>query len=167
MPMNGITLTTAGNLTRDPEFSTVGSGKSLAKFSLAIERSWRTADGEWDKAVSYLDVVCWGNLADDVANLLKKGTRIVVSGRLDQQTWDDKETGAKRSRLELTADEVAISLRHVESFERRTYGEAQPVGAGARNGGATRASGARPSQPASRPAPQASYKDDGGDIWDN
>lgn len=149
--MNGINVTIAGGLTRDPEFSTVGSGSTLAKFSVACERSWRTADGEWDKAVSYIDVVCWKNLADDAARLLTKGTRVIITGRLDQQSWEDKDTGAKRSRLELTADEIAISLRHVESFERKQYNsDAQPVGAGARN---------------SRPAPRPAANDDS--IWDN
>lgn len=158
--MNGINITIAGGLTRDPEVQYTGNGSALAKFSVATERSWRTADGEWDKAVSYIDVVCWKNLAEDVERLLSKGSRVIITGRLDQQSWEDKETGAKRSRLELTADEVAISLRSVESFERKVYsndGDRQPVGAGARAGA---------SRPASRPAPRPAPANDDA-IWDN
>jgi single-strand DNA-binding protein len=153
--MNGINLTIAGNLTREPEAVAVNNGTSLTKFSLACERSWRTPAGEWDKAVTYVDVVCWKNLADDTAKLLEKGVRVIVTGRLDQQTWQDKETGQNRSRLEVTADEVAISLRAVESFERRRYDE--NAGNGAARGGQ------RPAQPQRRPAP-AQGNDD---IWDD
>lgn len=148
--MNGINLTIAGNLTRDPELSQVPSGASLVKFSLAVERSFRSGD-EWDKATSFVDVVCWKYLADDAARLLKKGMRVVVSGRFDQQTWEDRESGAKRSRFELTADELAISLRVLESVERKQRddnGQARPA--------------ARPA-PARRSAPAASNDD----IWDD
>lgn len=126
--MNGIHLTIAGNLTRDPEVSTVGSGASLAKFSVAVERSWRKEDGEWEKATSFVDVVCWRNLADDAEKLLQKGMRVMVTGRMDQQSWDDKETGKTRSRFEVTADEIAVSLRAIESIERRQYDSAASNG---------------------------------------
>lgn len=165
--MNGINLTVAGNLTRDPDYTTVGSGTSLTKFSIAVERRFRSGE-EWDKSVSYIDIVCWKDMADQAAQLLTKGTRVIVSGRLDQQTWEDRDTGAKRSRFELTADELAISLRSVESFERKVYSDngQQPAMAGARNGGGQRSNGGpRPQQAPRRPAPQASYDDDS--VWDN
>jgi single-strand DNA-binding protein len=152
--MNGINLTVAGNLTRDPEFSQVSSGASLAKFSIAVERSFRSGD-EWDKATSFVDVVCWKYLADDAARLLQKGMRVVVSGRLDQQSWEDRETGAKRSRFELTADELAISLRVLESVERKQRDD-NPNGGG-------RPAPSRQPQPARRPAPAQSNDD----IWDD
>lgn len=138
--MNGIHLTIAGNLTRDPEVSTVGSGASLAKFSIAVERSWRKEDGEWEKATSFVDVVCWRNLADDAEKLLEKGMRVVVTGRLDQQSWEDKDSGKTRSRFELTADEIAVSLRALESVQRRRYDDAAGSG-GARQ--AAKQQGAR------------------------
>lgn len=128
--MNGIHLTIAGNLTRDPEVNVVGSGATIAKFSIAVERSWKTEAGEWDKATSFVDVVCWRNLAEDVEKLLQKGMRVVVTGRFDQQSWDDKETGKTRSRFELTADEIAVSLRGLESVERRRYDDSASSGGG-------------------------------------
>lgn len=147
MLMNGLQLSAVGNLTRDPETQSLASGATLTKFSIAVERSWRTESGEWDKATSYLDVVCWRYLAEDAARLLEKGVRVVVSGRLDQVTWEDKDTGAKRSRFELTADEIALHLKNIESFERRRYDENAPKAAASR--------------PQARPAsPQG-----GDDIW--
>ena len=120
--MKGIYVNVAGNLTRDPEISTVGGGTTLAKFTVAVQRSWKNDNsGEWEKATSYLDVVCWRYVAEDVSRLLQKGMRVTVSGRLDQQTWEDKETGKNRSRFEVTADEIGISLRALESIERKQY----------------------------------------------
>lgn len=128
--MNGIQLTVAGNLTRDPEAVTLNSGTSLCKFSIAVERSWKNdATGEWDKATSFLNVVCWRYVAEDALRLLEKGVRVVVSGRLDEETWDDKDTGAKRSKFVLTADEIALGLKNIASFERKQY-EARDGGAG-------------------------------------
>lgn len=149
--MNGIQLTIAGNVTRDPEISTVGNGATLAKFSVAVERSWKNEQtGEWDKATSFVDVVCWRFIAEDAERLLQKGMRVVISGRFDQQSWEDKDTGKTRTRYELTADELAISTRAIDTFERRTYD-------GAANGRST-----SPQRPAARPAPARSGGDD---IW--
>ena len=151
--MNGIQLTIAGNVTRDPEISTVGNGATLAKFSIAVERSWKNEQtGDWDKATSFVDVVAWRFIAEDVERLLQKGMRVVVSGRLDQQSWEDKDTGKTRNRFELTADEIAISSRAIDSLERRTYD-------GAANGGRT---AQRPAAAASRPS---SSRSSGDDIW--
>ena len=151
--MNGIHLTVAGNLTRDPEVTTTNNGTTIAKFSLACERSWKTPAGEWDKAVSYLDVLCWKNLADEAEKLLTKGTRVIIDGRLDQSSWEDKETGAKRTKFEFTAEEIAISLRSVESFERRQYDNA--------DGAARKGSGG--GSPAPRRAPAQQSSDDS--VW--
>lgn len=145
--MNGLQLSAVGNLTRDPETQTLASGSTLTKFSIAVERSWRTESGEWDKATSYLDVVCWRYLAEDAARILEKGVRVVVSGRLDQVSWEDKDTGKTRTRFELTADEIALHLKNIDSFQRRRYDDAAPKAAG------------RP-QASSRPAASG-----GDDVW--
>lgn len=158
--MNGITLTIGGKLTRDPDYSTVGSGTSLCKFSLAVERRFKSGD-EWDKAVSFVDIVCWKDLADKAAQLLTKGSLVVVSGRFDQQSWEDRETGAKRSRFELTADDIAVNIKYMDSWERTPY--AEPAAVGARPGGPARSGGPGRPQPAPRRA--ASYDDDS--VWDN
>lgn len=150
--MNGIQLTVVGNLTRDPEVSVVGNGSSICKFGVAVERSWKSeASGEWERATSFIDVICWRYVAEDAARLLKKGMRVMLSGRLDQQSWEDRETGQKRSKFEFTADEIGLMLKNVESFERKQYeprenGSARPVSAGARSA-----------------APKAAVNDD--DIW--
>lgn len=150
--MNGIHLHVAGNLTRDPEVSSVGAGTTMAKFSIAVERSWRTDGGEWEKATSFVDIVCWRYLAEDAERLLEKGMRVVVSGRFDQQSWQDKESGKTRTRFELTADEIAISLRALDSVERKRYDESQQG-----NGGGQRRSAG--------PTRAATSEDPFGDVW--
>lgn len=150
--MNGIQVTIVGNLTRDPEVQTVGSGATLAKFTVATERSWRTESGDWDKAVSFVDVVSWRFTAEDVERLLQQGVRVFVTGRFDQVSWEDKDTGKTRTRFELTADEVGIATRSIESFERRRRSD---------DGGAARPSGGSRPAPARRPAPASS----GDDVW--
>ena len=153
-PMNGIQTTVVGNLTRDPEVQTVGSGATLAKFTIASERSWKNeSTGEWDKAVSYVDVITWRFTAEDVERLLEKGVRVVVTGRFDQVSWEDKDTGKTRTRFELTADEVGIAARSIESFERRRRGEDNTGGA------------RQPARTGARPAPAARPAQNDEDIW--
>ena len=93
--MADSTVTVVGNLTRDPEVQTVGSGATLAKFTIASERSWKNeSTGEWDKAVSYVDVITWRFTAEDVERLLEKGVRVVVTGRFSAPRAVDGIAGA-------------------------------------------------------------------------
>ncbi|HXX91812.1 MAG TPA: single-stranded DNA-binding protein [Acidimicrobiales bacterium] len=109
MTTNGTTL--VGNLTRDPEIRYTREGAANTTFGLAVNRRWQVrGTDEWEEATSFFDVVCWRELAENVALSLVKGTRVVVSGRLDQRTWEG-EDGERRSRIEVTADEVGPSLR--------------------------------------------------------
>ncbi|HTH71800.1 MAG TPA: single-stranded DNA-binding protein [Candidatus Pristimantibacillus sp.] len=94
-----------GNLTRDPEVRNLPSGQSVASFSLAISRSWRGADGEQHDAVSYIDCVAWGKTGEIIAQYVQKGRPLLVSGRLEQRSWDDKESGQKRSRIEVIVED--------------------------------------------------------------
>ncbi len=107
----GNNVTLAGNLTRDPEIRFTPSGQATTSFALAVNRRWQNRpSGEWDEATSFFDIVCWTHMAENVVHSLRKGDRVVVSGRLDQRSWENAE-GDKRSKIEVTADEVAPSLR--------------------------------------------------------
>lgn len=101
-------ITLVGNLTRDPELKFTQSGKAQTRFSIAVNRRWQK-NGEWEEQVSYFDVTCWAVLAENVANGVVKGNRVIVSGRLEQRTWETKE-GEKRSTVEVVADAVGLDL---------------------------------------------------------
>ncbi|MHB1930467.1 MAG: single-stranded DNA-binding protein [Acidimicrobiales bacterium] len=145
---NGNHVTITGNLTRDPELRFTPSGQATTSFGVAVNRRWQNRQSqEWEEATSYFDVVCWGQLAENTAQSLGKGARVVVTGRLDQRSWENQE-GERRSKIEITADEVAPSLRWatttITKNERRS-----PEGGGYGGNGAP----ARP--PAPTPAPDA------------
>jgi len=106
MADNGITL--VGNLTRDPELKFTQGGKAQTRFSIAVNRRWQK-NGEWEEQVSYFDVTCWAILAENVANAATKGARVIVTGRLEQRSWETKE-GDKRSTIEVVADAVGLDL---------------------------------------------------------
>ena len=91
-----------GRLTRDPETRTTPSGKTVTSFSLAVDR--QGADDQAD----FFDVVAWEKTGELVAQYLTKGRRALVQGRLRQDSWDDKETGKKRSRIEVVATDVTF-----------------------------------------------------------
>jgi len=94
-----------GNLTRDPETRNTPSGQSVTNFSLAVNRTWRGADGQQQESVSYIDCVAWGKPGEIIAQYLGKGRAVLVSGRLDQRSWEDKETGGKRSKVEVIVED--------------------------------------------------------------
>jgi len=91
-----------GRLTRDPEVRTTTTGKSIASFSLAVDR------GGQDDATDFFEVTAWEKLGELVSQYLSKGRRCLVQGRLRQDSWDDKETGKKRSRVEVVATDVTF-----------------------------------------------------------
>ena len=88
-----------GNLTRDPEVRYTPKGIAIAKIGLAINRYWRDANGEQKEEVTFVDVDAFGKQAETLGNYLKKGRPLMVEGRLKLDTWDDKQTNQKRSRL--------------------------------------------------------------------
>lgn len=106
---NNVTLT--GNVTRDPELRFTPSGQGVATFGLAVNRRWQNRQTQaWEEATSFFDIVCWGQLGENVAESVTKGTRLIVTGRLDQRSWETQD-GEKRSKIEVVADEVGPSLR--------------------------------------------------------
>ncbi|MBO7657189.1 single-stranded DNA-binding protein [Candidatus Saccharibacteria bacterium] len=93
-----------GNLTRDPELRTTTSGSSVCSFSVAVNRTYKGGDGENKEEVSYIDCVAWGKLGEVIANYAKKGSGVLVSGRLSQRSFEGKD-GVKRSRTEIVAED--------------------------------------------------------------
>jgi single-strand DNA-binding protein len=91
-----------GRLTRDPESRTTPSGKTITSFSLAVDRAGQ------DDATDFFDITAWEKLGELVSQYLSKGRRCLVQGRLRQDSWDDKETGKKRSRIEVVASDVTF-----------------------------------------------------------
>ncbi|MCX6804928.1 MAG: single-stranded DNA-binding protein [Patescibacteria group bacterium] len=94
-----------GNLTRDPEMRTTPSGQNVTSFSVATNRSWQDQSGEKKDAVEYHNIVAWGKLAELVDSYLKKGRKVLVSGRLQTRNWD-AEDGSKRQRTEIVANDI-------------------------------------------------------------
>lgn len=95
-----------GNLTRDPELRQTPTGQNVTSFSLALNRSYKDASGEWQEATDYVDIVCWGPLAERVAQYLSKGRRCLVQGRLQSRSWE--QDGQKRNKVEVLANDVTF-----------------------------------------------------------
>ena len=91
-----------GRLTRDPETRTTTTGKTITSFSIAVDR------GGQDDATDFFDVTAWEKLGELVSQYLSKGRRCLVQGRLRQDSWDDKESGKKRSKVEVVATDVTF-----------------------------------------------------------
>src|SRR5476651_1583032 len=89
----------AGNLTRDPELRYTPKGTAIAKITLAINRTWKNEAGEAKEEVTFVDVDAFGRTAENIGQYFKKGRPILVEGRLRYETWEDKQTSQKRSKL--------------------------------------------------------------------
>lgn len=94
-----------GNLTRDPEMRTTPSGSQVCSFTVAVNRSYRDSSGNQQESVSFIDCSAWAKAGEIIAQYAKKGSGILVSGRLDQHSWEDKTTGQKRSRVEVVVED--------------------------------------------------------------
>jgi len=114
------TITVVGNVTRDPELKFLNSGQAALRLSIAVNRRWLNRQTqEWDEKVSYFEVAGYGSMAENAANSLAKGTRVIVTGRLEQRSWET-ENGDKRSIVEINADEIAPSLRFATAVVTKT-----------------------------------------------
>ena len=113
-------ITVVGNVTRDPELKFLNSGQAALKLSVAVNRRWQNRQTqEWEERVSYFEIVGYGAMAENAANSLVKGSRVIVSGRLEQRTWET-ENGDKRSIVEINADEIGPSLKWATAVVTRT-----------------------------------------------
>ncbi len=136
------TVTITGNATREPELRFTPSGQAVCSFGLAINRRWQNRQTqEWEESTSFIDVTAWAQLAENAAESVGRGTRVTVTGRLDQRTWETQE-GDKRSKVEVVADDIAISLRWAtataQKNERRDGGSG---GSGGSQGGGNQQGG--------------------------
>lgn len=138
----------AGNLTADPELKYTPKGTAIARLRLAVNRSYKTDTGETREEVTYVDVDAWGQQGEVISQYFRKGKPILVEGRLKLDTWDDKATGQKRSKLGVV----------LESF---TFLDARAQDGGGVGGGAPvpPPSRPRPSQPQASAPPSAQESD--------
>jgi single-strand DNA-binding protein len=126
-----------GNLTRDPELRYTPKGLAIAKIGIAVNRQWRTETGEQKEEVTFVDVDAFGKQAETLGQYMRKGSPILIEGRLRLDQWDDKQTGQKRSKLGVV----------VEGF--------QFLGGGQRNDAGGAPSAQRPARPAASPSAEA------------
>lgn len=145
--MSNSDVTLIGNLTAEPEIRYLDNGTAKAEFSIAANHNYKDKDGDWQSKPSYFDCIVWRNLAEDTARILEKGMSVIVTGRLEQRTWDDKETGQKRSKIEVVVDDIGLALRGVESVDRRKADPAKHAN------GQSRPTVKQPAKQAARRAP--------------
>jgi single-strand DNA-binding protein len=128
-----------GNLTRDPEVRYTPKGTAVADIGLAVNRVFTTDDGERREEVTYIDIVLWARQAEIAEQYLKKGRSIFVEGRLQLDSWDDKQTGQKRTKLRVIGE-------NMQMLGSRSDAEGSPAGP-------------RPSRPATAAPPARPPKD--------
>jgi single-strand DNA-binding protein len=135
-----------GNLTRDPEVRYTPKGSAVCDLGIAINRSYTLDSGEKREEVTYVDVVLWARLAEIAGEYLKKGRPVFIEGRLQLDTWDDKQSGQKRSKLRVIGETMQLL-------------GGRPPGAGGGEGGE-----ARGSKTAPPPKPAAGGEPDDDEI---
>ncbi len=98
----------AGNVTRDPEMRATPSGAQACNFTIAVNRVFRGSDGNQQEQTSFIDCVAWGRSGETIAQYVKKGSALIVSGRIEQRSWEDKTSGQRRSRTEIIVDDFSF-----------------------------------------------------------
>jgi len=158
------TVTVVGNVTRDPEVRYTAGGQANARFGIAVNRRWMNRQtNEWQEEVSFFDVVCWREMAENVAESIGKGNRVVVTGRLEQRSWET-DNGEKRSAVQITADEIGPSLRWATvaiTRNERREGFGASGGGGGGGGGGAGGGGGRAPAPQPSGGGSSSYDDFG------
>jgi single-strand DNA-binding protein len=143
--MADSTVTLVGNLTRDPELRFTSGGRGQAQFGLAVTRRYQV-NNEWQEQTSFFNIVAWGTLGENAAASLSKGTRVIVTGRLEQRQYETKE-GEKRSVVEIIADEIGPSLRWAQASIERIARDGGTGGGGGNYGGGGGGGGNRTPDP--------------------
>ena len=98
----------AGNVTRDPEMRATPSGAQACNFTIAVNRVFRGSDGNQQEQTSFIDCVAWGKSGETISQYVKKGSGLIVSGRIEQRSWEDKASGQRRSRTEIVVDDFSF-----------------------------------------------------------
>lgn len=135
-----------GNLTRDPEIRYTPKGQAVADIGLAVNRVYSTETGEKREEVTFIDITLWGRTAEIVHQYCKKGRPLFVEGRLQLDSWDDKQTGQKRSKLKVIADGIQL-------LGSRDGGGEGNSGGGSSSGGGYSSPPQQRQAPPARPAP--------------
>lgn len=104
MSINRVMI--SGNLTRDAELRTTPSGTSIASFGVAVNDRRRNQNGEWEDYANFIDCTMFGRRAEAIAQYLTKGTKVAIEGRLHYSSWEDRNTGQRRSKVDVTVDEL-------------------------------------------------------------
>ena len=128
-----------GNLTRDPEVRYTPKGSAVCDLGLAVNRAYTLDNGEKREEVTYVDIVLWARLAEIAGEYLKKGRPVFIEGRLQLDTWDDKQTGQKRSKLRVIGETMQLL-------------GSRPGGGGGGGGGGEAAEEERPARASGKPA---------------
>ncbi len=141
------TVTLVGNATRDPELRYTAGGAATASFGLAVNRRWQNRQTqEWEEQVSFFNVVAWREMAENIGETITKGTRVVVTGRLEQRSWETPQ-GEKRTVVEVVADEIGPSLRWATATVTRNAPRGGGDGSfGGQSGGGSGGGAPRPAQ---------------------
>jgi len=104
MYLNKVIL--IGNLTRDPELKAIASGNKVCTFGLATNRVFRDSNGNRQEKTEFHNIVVWGKTAENVATYMRKGSQVLVEGRIETRSWDDQATNSKKYRTEIIADTI-------------------------------------------------------------
>lgn len=117
--MSNNSVTVVGNLTQDPELRYTSSGTAMANVAVAVNRRWRGQDGEWQEETSFFRGTLWREQAENAAESLHKGDRVIITGSLEQRSWETPE-GDKRSVVELRIDDIGPSVRWATATVNKT-----------------------------------------------
>jgi single-strand DNA-binding protein len=116
-----------GNLGRDPEARFTANGKKYAVFTVAVNRTWKSADGEKHDAADWFLVNAWGKLGEICLQYLKKGRLVFIEGQLRSERWEDKETGEQHARTIIVAGSMQMLDRKADEAEAEVAVEAEPI----------------------------------------
>lgn len=127
MSINKVMIT--GNLTRDAELRTTPSGTSILNIGVAVNERRKSAQtGEWEDYPNFVDCTLFGRMAESLAQYLTKGTKVAIEGRLHYSSWEDRNSGQKRSKLDVTIDEIEfMSSGQRSQVDSGSYQRKQPV----------------------------------------